>query len=178
MNYQTIEEIYAANDRVRDKFKRTISALTPEQADVLPEGEKWTVGQVVQHVAMVDEGLTRICAKLLSKAEAAGKLSNGRCSISPGFLEKGAQSVNVKLEAPEFVQPAPGVPLSDSISRLDANDAALAELRAKFEEFDGQEAKFPHPYFGDLSAHEWLALRGAHEGRHLVQIRKLVEMIG
>ena len=47
----------------------------------------------------------------------------------------------------------------------------LNELRPLFEEFDGDTAKFPHPYFGDLSAVEWLVLLGGHEERHLKQIQ-------
>ena len=175
MNYRTLDEAYAANDAVREKLKNTVSALSEEQLDARPDGEKWSVKQIVEHVAMVNDGIMRICSKLLSKAEAAGRPANG-FTMSTGFLEKAMGSADAKLEAPEIVHPA-GAPLSDSLARLGASTEALKGLREKFEKFDGTEPKFPHPYFGDLSAQEWFVLGGAHEGRHLRQIRRIIEKL-
>lgn len=175
MNYRTLDEAYAANDVVRGKLKETVAALSEEQLDARPDGEKWSVKQIVEHVAMVNDGVVRICTKLLSKAEAAGRPANG-FSMSPGFLEKAMGSTDAKLEAPEIVHPS-GAPLADSLAKLDAATESLKALREKFEKFAGTEPKFPHPYFGDLSAQEWFVLGGAHEGRHLRQIRRIVEKL-
>jgi hypothetical protein len=43
--------------------------------------------------------------------------------------------------------------------------------------FDGDTHKFPHPYFGPLSAVEWLVLLGGHEARHLQQIKNIAGKI-
>ena len=175
MNYATLNEAYAANDEIRRKLTETVGVLTEEQLDARPDGEKWSVKQIVEHVAMVNDGVGRICSKLLSKAEAAGHPANG-FSMSPAFLEKAMGSVDAKLEAPEMVHPV-GMPIADSLSKLDAATEALKLLREKFEKFDGIGPKFPHPYFGDLSAQEWFVLSGAHEGRHLRQIWRIVEKL-
>lgn len=177
MNYQTLDEAYAANDAVRSKLKATVSALSEEQLNTRPDGEKWSVRQIVEHVAMVNDGAVRICTRLLSKAEEAGKRANG-FHVSNEFVEKGAGVVGVKLEAPEIVHPVAGASLADSLAKLDACSQAMRMLREKFEKFDGTEPKFPHPYFGDLSAQEWFVLSGAHEGRHLGQIRRILEKLG
>ena len=176
MNYTTLEEAFAANDAIRGKLKETVAALTEEQLDARPDGEKWSVKQIVEHVAMVNDGVVRICSKLLSKAEAAGHAATG-FSISSEFLEKAMGSADAKLEAPEIVRPG-AAPLADSLAKLDAATETLKVLREKFEKFDGTDPKFPHPYFGDLSAQEWFVLSGAHEGRHLRQIRHIVEKLG
>jgi len=47
-----------------------------------------------------------------------------------------------------------------------------------FETNDGNQNKFPHPYFGDLSAIEWLVLIGGHEVRHLRQIKGMIANAG
>jgi DinB superfamily len=178
MSDQTIADIYAANDRVREKFKRTLAGLTENELSALPDGEKWTVSQIVEHVSMVENGIMRICAKLLQKAKAEGQLSDGTVKFSEAFGTRSAEIATMKLEAPEFVHPTGERTVADSLASMDETLRSLAELRPLFEEFDADAHKFPHPFFGDLSAVEWLALCGGHEARHLKQINSLAEKMG
>lgn len=173
MNYQTIEEVYAANNAIREKFKQTVTAIPAEKAQARPNADQWSVAQLVEHVAIVNEGMGKICAKLLSKAEAAGRTSDGSVKISSNFVEQANASVDQKLQAPEMVRPGDEPSIADAIARLDAAASFYEELRSRFARFDGTEPKFPHPYFGDLCAQEWLVLSGGHEARHLAQIRRL-----
>lgn len=176
MEYQSITEIYDSNQKIRGKLVATIGPLTEEQANALPEGEKWTIAEIAEHVAMVTGGIQQICSKLLSKAEAAGHLSDGAIDMSrlaAGFV----QATETKLQAPERVHPTGEKSIADSLKALDAAGAAMRELQPMFEKYDGNIAKFPHPYFGDLSALEWLALAGGHEARHTRQIRNLLAKI-
>ncbi len=148
MNNPTIADIYAGNEKIHEKLKATLESLTEEQASSLPDGEKWTISQIVEHLSIVDEGMSKICSKLLSKAQSDGKISDGTVKISPGFVEKGAEIAVMKLEAPERVHPSAGA------------------------------SKFLHPFLGDISAVEWLTLVGRHKARHLRQIENLLEKIG
>lgn len=177
MNYSTLDEAYEANNAVRSKLKATVAALSEEQLKTLPDGENWSIRQIVEHVAMVNDGVFRICSKLLSKAEEDDR-PNGGFVISNDFIEKANGSIGVKLQAPERVQPIADASIEESFAKLDENVRALETLREKFERFDGREPKFPHPYFGDLSAQEWFALSSAHEKRHLAQIRRIIEKLG
>ena len=178
MEYKTIDDVYAANAAIREKFKSAFESLSDEKLNARPEGEEWSVSQIVEHVAVVNGGALRICAKLLGKAEAAGKTNDGSVLISNEFIEAGASASGQKLEAPEMVRPINNVSIADSLAKLDEQQAQYADLKAKFEAVDGIDAKFPHPYFGDLSAQEWLVLSGAHEIRHLKQIRRVLDAIG
>lgn len=178
MSYQTIDDVYSANAAIREKLKQTIGSLTETQLTARPDGEKWSVTELVEHISIVNEGVTRICAKLLSKAEAAGNLADGSLTVSKDFTEKAEEIAHIKLEAPEMVHPKAAASIEESYSKLDTNHAAVDDLREKFKKFDGTQAKFTHPFFGDLSAQEWLVLSGGHEARHIRQIRKLVEKIG
>lgn len=178
MKYETIEEIYNGNAKVRQRLKDILSSLTGEQASTLPDGEKWTIEQIVEHITMVDESTTKICAKLLKKAQAEGHTSDGGAVISDNFVQKGAEIAVMKVEAPSFVQPSGEKSVSESIAKLDENTERLNELRLLFESVGGAEFKFPHPFFGDISAQEWLALKGGHEMRHIKQIEKILEKIG
>lgn len=177
MKYETIEEIYDGNNKARARLKELVSSLTDEQTSALPEGEKWTVAQIIEHIAMVDESALRICGKLLKKAGDAGKSSDGSVVISDNFRKKGAEIAGMKVEAPEIVQPTGTPTITESIAKLDETSDQLEQMRGLFESVDGTELKFPHPFFGDISAQEWLALKGGHEMRHIKQIERVLEKI-
>lgn len=177
MEYKSIEEIYNGNAKIRARLKELLASLSEQQLSTLPEGEKWTVAQIVEHISMVDEGSMRICAKLLKKAQDAGQISDGQVMISEGFLKKGAEIARMKVVAPDVVQPNSGRTISESLGKLDENTEQLEQLRPMFESVDSTALKFPHPFFGDISAQEWLALKGGHEMRHIKQIKKVLAKI-
>lgn len=174
MNYQTIEEVYAANDKIRAGLLATIENLSDEQANALPEGEKWTIAQIVEHIAIVQDGMTRISAKLLNEAKANGKSSDGKAKISEDFSQKAAGAREQKFEAPERVRPTGNQTIAESIGKLKESQQRLKDLQPIFETVECSDHKFPHPAFGDLTAHEWLALVGGHEFRHSKQIKRLL----
>ena len=61
--------------------------------------------------------------------------------------------------------------------KLDETRKSLEDLRPMFESVECSEFKFPHPFFGDLTAHEWLALVGGHELRHTQQIERILAQV-
>ena len=177
MNYQTISDIYEANDKVRARLKGVVANLNDEQANTLPEGEKWTVKEFVEHISIVDEGIMRISAKLLNAAKDNGKQSDGSAKLTGEFLEKIAGGRDAKFEAPDRVRPTGTKSIAESLAKLDETRAKLEELRPLFESVECSELKFPHPAFGDMTAHEWLALLGGHEARHIKQIEGVLAKI-
>ena len=89
MEYKTVDDVYAANASIREKFKNEFASLTEEQSNAKPAHEEWSIAQIVEHVAIVNGGALRICAKLLGKGEVAGKSNDGSVSISPEFVAAG-----------------------------------------------------------------------------------------
>ena len=170
----TINEIYANNDAIREQTKQLVASLTDEQAAHLPEGEKWTIAHIVEHIAIVQDGMTKISAKLLNEAQSAGKTSDGTVKLSENFMQKAAEAKALKLEAPERVHPSGNQTIAESLRKMDENRQKLEELRPLFESVECSDAKFPHPFMGDLTAHEWLTLIGGHEARHLRQIQNIL----
>lgn len=177
MNYQTISEIYDANDQIRVKLKGIVASLTDAQINTLPDGEKWTVGKLIEHISIVDEGIVKISAKLLNEAKESGGTIDGKAHFSESFQQKIAGARDMKVEAPERVQPTGTKTVTESLAKLDETRGKLEELRPLFESVECSNVKFPHPAFGDMSAHEWLALLGGHELRHIRQINNLLEKI-
>ncbi len=174
MNNQTIADVYAANDKIRERLKETVENLTDAQASAVPEEGKWSVAQLVEHISIVEDGMTRICRKLLNQAEETGKTSDGSIKMSDDFLQKAQSAGKTKLQAPEMVHPKSNQTIAESLAKMEENRKKLYELRPLFESVECSDFKFPHPAFGDLTAHEWLALVGGHEARHIAQIKRIL----
>jgi hypothetical protein len=173
MEYRSVNDIYNANDRVHEKLAAVLSSVSDDAATVAPDGEEWSVAQIAEHVSIVEGGISRICAKLLSKAEANGQRS-GPLDLAE-FVKKADGIADVKLEAPDMVRPSGSRSIAESLEVMAENRKAFEQLKEKFEMFDCSGHKFPHPYLGDLSALEWLALAGGHKVRHIRQIKRVIE---
>lgn len=175
MNNQTITDIYTANDEIHRKLLETVSNLSDEQANFLPDGEKWTIAHLVEHLSIVEDGMTKISGKLLSQAQSAGKKADGAANLSEDFARKVAEIKNRKLEAPDRARPTGTKSVSESLEIMRENRQTLEDLRPLFESVECSDFKFPHPFMDDLSAHEWLVLIGGHKSRHLRQIENILE---
>lgn len=170
MDLNTIDDVYNFNASAISRLGNAVSGLSTSQASEIPAGQTWSLDQLVEHVAIVDEAMFKICAKLLSRSKKEELAADGRLHISEAFVQGWGAAATTKLAAPEQVQPTGTVPVEISLQKIAETDARFAELRSEFDLWDGKTSKFPHPLFGDLTAHEWLLLRGGHAMRHLKQI--------
>jgi hypothetical protein len=177
MNYQTIAEIYEANTKIRQKLKSVVSGLTDEQVSFRPQETSWTIGEIVEHISIVENGIATICSRLLQKSAEENVAGDGRANFSSEFLEKAAglpDRRTRKLQAPERVVPTGTLSLAEAFARMEQTAGLLNEIRPGLETVDTRKFKFPHPYFGDLNAAEWIAVIGGHERRHIDQIEEIL----
>ena len=174
---ETIADAYEQNARIHENLNSVVADLTPEQLKTRPDGEKWSVQEIVEHIAMVYEGSGRICAKLVAEARSAAKPGDGKISLSQEFGQKAQTIAGMKVEAPERVHPTGEATLDQSFEKIDETNRFFETLRADLESFDLADHTFPHPYFGQITAAEWLVLAGGHAARHTKQIERLKERL-
>lgn len=177
MNYQTIGEICEANAKIRRKLKAVIENLSEEQINSRLNESGWTIGEIVEHIAIVESGMAKICSRLLQKAGEENIPNDGSANISAEFIEKAALIANRrerKAQAPEIVLPSGSLSIADSLAKMEETSKLLEQVRTGLETVNTQKYRFPHPFFGDLSATEWFALIGGHEFRHIDQIEEIL----
>jgi len=172
--YQSIADIYQANEQSLNELIETVSGVTDEEAQLMPDDQKWSIQQIVEHVAMVEHGISRICGRLASNARIAGKPLEGPPTPSPYFIEQSTAAASAKLEAPGHVIPTGTVKCADSLKSIKECQTAFEAIRTDLETYDVSEPTFPHPYFGPLTAIDWLILAGGHQKRHNQQIRRIL----
>lgn len=189
MIYQSISDIYAANETVRRQITDRVEALTEAQQTFRPAEGAWTVAEIVEHLSMIEQSMVRLIGMLLNKAEAASSSSaqaddaahaaatNATTrAFKPFSLDELVETIrDKKLTAPEQVRPGGQASLADSLASLRQTRATVESFRPRLETADLDAATYPHPFFGDLNASQWLAFIGHHEARHLRQIERLLD---
>jgi len=177
MKYESIADIYSANQKIREDLIAKLAEVSPEEATAIPDGEKWSIQQIVEHLSMVEFGVSRICAKLLDGAKADGKTSDGGFTLSEKFGARAREMKGLRVEAPDRVRPTGEVTINEALERMKASGEAFRAIQSDLESVDSSAHTFPHPFFGDLTAAEWLVMVGWHERRHTGQIDGLLTKI-
>jgi hypothetical protein len=170
--YNSVAEIYGELDDTRARLVGAVENLSDEQLGFRPSAESWCASEIVEHLSIVEGRVARMLAVMLTKLEPEAARAEGS-SFEPVSITQFVERARTeKYTAPEEIRPK-GAPLPDSLARLRDSRSALQSLRARVERVDGTRARFPHPVWGPLDLYQWLAFVGAHERRHLSQIKAL-----
>lgn len=175
MTYNNLAEIFETMDETRarlyDRLEKTEGAGELKRASA----DTWTVAEVVEHLAIFEERMSKLFNITLTKAEAGGMRRAEGQPFRPVSLDHVAErSRQEKYTAPEIVRPSGAAPLADSIARLRRSREAINALRPRMEELDLASMTYPHPAFGPLDVYQWLVMIGLHEDRHLRQIEAIL----
>lgn len=184
MIYNSVADIFAANEDVRRRLLARVESAGDERKSVGAHDGGWSVAQIIEHLSRTERGVARTLAQLLQATDDAGAAASSADATHDGdgarrafvpfslddFVEEARDK---KFEAPEFIRPR-GSSLAESLAHLRESRAALESLRPRFEAADYSK-QFPHPAFGMLNVGQWLAFVGIHEERHLRQIERTLE---
>ncbi len=175
MIYNSIADIYAANDDVRRRLVERAEGLSETQLGYRAQEGAWSAAEIVEHLSIIERSLTRVIQMLLHKAESAGVEAGTSPPMQPFSLDEFAEQARTqKFVAPEEVRPRGDAALPDVLVKLSESRAALRALQPRLETTDGTLAQYPHPIFGPLNLYQWLAFIGLHEARHLRQLESVL----
>lgn len=177
MIYNSVAEIYEANERARARLFECVENLGEGQEALRPTPEQWSIAEILEHVSLVESNVLRLLQAVLRKAEAAGggARPEGEPFAAVSIKEFVEQAATRKYNAPETAVPSGSTTIADSLARLEEARAKLDELRPLAERLDCTRMLYPHPAFGPLNLYQWLAFMGVHQSRHRRQIEALKE---
>ncbi len=151
------------NDAIREEIYKTVAGLSAETLNRKPAEGKWSPIQVMEHLYLMERGITAGIAAALKSGEAAADPKPYRLTLDRSrYIDAPAAFVPTE----ELLLPA------DVRARL---DQSRAELRALLEASDSSlwaHRVYPHPVFGPMDVAQWVDFIGVHEERHLAQIRE------
>jgi hypothetical protein len=142
-----------------------------------PAPDRWSVAEVLEHLAMVERAVWKSCARQLSAAREAGLPRETETSPIRGIMPpERVANRDRRLVAPEPLNP----------KGLDAATAwrELERTRDQFRDFvtscDGValgEMSFAHPALGTLNLYQWMLFAAGHHARHAAQIREIAHQL-
>lgn len=166
------DPVLALLARERAALLDAVASVPPERRDACPDPARWSVAQVLEHLARVERGVHRLLQlRLAEPAPAdAAQLAEARAN--------GARLVLVRdrgrrIEAPERVCPRDGLEAAAALARLADERGALETAYAAADDALLDGSVYPHPVFGLLTLRDWTAFVAHHEARHAAQIAEL-----
>ncbi len=177
MIYHSVAEIFSANDELRRRLVNRLEGLNDAQQNFRASNGAWSIGEIVEHLSVIEKQMCALTTKLLAKAEASTAADATPFDLQSNPVSMRAmaeQAAREKYRAPEAVRPTGTVSIADSLAAMQRTRESLRGLQPRLEAANLSSATFPHPFFDALNLYQWLAFIGMHEARHLRQIETII----
>lgn len=155
----------------RDQVLAESAKLSDAQWNFKLAPDRWSVGEVVEHLALTEEFLRDLQQKTVSGAVATAE-QRAAAKGKDEVIMKAIPDRTQKAQAPEPLRPT--MKLGDQAAVV----TAFRERRGKTLEYAGKtkddlRAHVGESPIGPVDAYQWLLFIGAHTERHLAQIREV-----
>jgi uncharacterized damage-inducible protein DinB len=173
-----IEEVLNYLDTERSALREAVELVSPELRDQAPGPDRWSVAQVLQHLAIIEKRIAMGMTKWIAEARAGGTEPEAETSsvINSLPLQLIADR-SQRRSAPEEVRPSGDI---DAASAWTALEQTRAALRAAILAGDGlalSKVVQPHPVLGPINLYQWALFVGSHETRHTGQVREIAAQL-
>lgn len=161
-------------DTNRAALERALAGVPEALRERRPAPERWSVAEVIQHLALVEGRITQLLASLIDEARAAGLGPENETSpVTPTLDLAGLANRSSRITANEASQPRANLDADAAWAMLEQR---RAELRALVHSADGlalEQVTALSPTRRELNAYQWILFVGGHEARHTAQIREI-----
>ncbi len=178
---QTPETKMSQEDRAKalkwldESNAQTIAAvekLSDVQWSFKAAPEKWSVGEVVEHIMLAEGTLFAQMEKALAAPVIADWAAKTKGKAD--FIERVMVKRQGKAQAPEAIVPTGEIPRAELMAKLKAARAKTRQFATKTEdEMHSHTTDHVFPVFNTLSAYQWLIYIPLHNIRHNQQIEEV-----
>ncbi len=166
-------ELVGLLEESRRQFEELTALSSGDDWSTAPAEGKWSVGEVAEHLVIAEEGIfTLILDALEGEPDPEWEST---LTLTVAQLGENLRDRSRKFQAPESFQPTgerSRADLVESFGRLRAR--TLDFVRTTTAPLKQHTAEGPP---GRMNLHQWLALIGAHNQRHNLQIIEAQEML-
>jgi uncharacterized damage-inducible protein DinB len=173
-----LQEIIHHLDTHRAALKTAVDDTPPSLRTKRPGPDRWSVAEILEHLAIVEASIGNTIAGKLAAARAAGLGQDIETTpVVPTVDMARLLDRNTRLVAGTAAEPTGTRDDKTSWTTL----VTLRDgLKATLREADGLalgDLTWSHPRLGTMNGYQWLLFLGAHEGRHAAQIEEVMRHI-
>src|SRR5688572_13229195 len=159
-------------DRVR--LKAAVDRVPPAVRGIRPAPDRWSVAEILEHLAIVEQRATAIVRELAVSAPPRESGSTA-ADAPPRFDRTVLRDRTQRVTAPVAIQPKGQWDAGQALAELEKSRAGLLAAIRAAEGRDLTAVTRSHPRLGPLTGYEWIAALGAHEERHAFQIGEIAD---
>jgi hypothetical protein len=158
-------------DVVHQKLVETVGPLDPQLFMQRPSETEWSVGEIVQHLYLVE-------ARVIKDLKRALDAEPGRVGFFRRFIPTFIVASRVmKFKSPKAVNPTEVPEKETTIENYNRARQSLKDLCATHGKARFKQLVFKHPVLGDIDGTATVAFVGYHEHRHFKQIREVLKKL-
>ncbi|HSB71252.1 MAG TPA: DinB family protein [Candidatus Methylomirabilis sp.] len=167
-----LKEIWAATASAREDLYAQVQALSETQVAFRPAPDKWSIGEILDHLSLAEQSISRTLSKILQVAAGRGLIQEAEAvEAVPHRID--LDTYNQAATAPDSVRPSPGRSLEQLVSSLRGSRERLLEVARRVDGRMVTSVTIRHVQLGELDFYQWLTLEAAHESKHLAQVRRI-----
>jgi DinB superfamily len=169
---------YAAAElrRTKQSLEAELVGLSSEQLSFKATPEKWSIAEIVEHLALSENGLFQIMQQSLKTP--ADSLKRNEIKVTDEQISRRLTNRNTKVKAPEVIQPTGKFPSVEAAMKAftQRRDATIQYVSTTND--DLLNHFWQHPATGTIDLYQTMLLISAHSERHILQLREVKQSEG
>lgn len=131
--------------------------------EIKPEASGWSIGHHLYHIALANASVPKLIERLK-----AGRLGDKDQQGDPAMLQLIQDGIVPRgRKAPERAQPPEDLTIEILQRDFKRMTRATQRLENILDEIEHISNRFPHMYYGSLSAEEWIRFMFIHTRHHM-----------
>ncbi len=173
----TTDPVLALMDAERAHFLAQVARVPAARQAVRAAPDRWSVAEIVEHVARIDVGVARILAMHAAQPRPATPEVLAGAQLTPAKVARVRDRAE-RIEAPDRVRPTGELTPEAALAQLADARAALQAVYRSADPAVLDGAVHEHPVIGALTLRSWLQLAAHHDARHAQQVAELADALG
>ncbi len=169
-----IAELLTYIDEQRVVLRAAIDNVPADRRSKSPGEDRWSVDEVVEHLATIEPKITSLFRARVSEARTNGLATE--TATSPILPELNVGQIvdrGHRLKGPNSMRPTSKLDSDAAWAQLEISRRDLRDAVADADGLALGTITHPHLAFGPFTMYKWIAFIGAHEARHADQIREI-----
>ena len=170
------EELLQHLEQSRASLRAAVDSVPAAHREQRPGLDRWSVAEVLEHLAIVERRIAGRLADALAAARAS--LQPAAVPPSSGVIDSGQVARladrSQRFKTSEASEPRGGLSADQAWTALEDVRADVARLVRESDAYALEDPIAPHPRFGPWTFRQWVVFAGGHDTRHADQIREML----